>query len=119
MTTRNLLKCGRETPIQPIFSKLAGILAIGERCTGGDANITLPTTAVDHRRSVHDLKFKPGVHSPLPRRVIRTGSVDVLFVGDILQLPPVNGAPVFDKMSCCTKAGLHDIDKYLAGHCRL
>ena len=23
--------------------------AIGERCTEGDANITLPTTAVDHR----------------------------------------------------------------------
>ena len=27
------------------------------------------------------------------------GGVNVLFVGDILQLPPVNGAPVFDKMT--------------------
>ena len=27
------------------------------------------------------------------------GGVNVLFVGDILQLPPVNGAPVFGKVS--------------------
>jgi ATP-dependent exoDNAse (exonuclease V) alpha subunit len=27
------------------------------------------------------------------------GGVNVLFVGDILQLPPVNGAPVFEKVS--------------------
>ena len=32
------------------------------------------------------------------------GSISILFVGDLLQLPPVNGAPVFDKLN--TKAVL-------------
>ena len=27
------------------------------------------------------------------------GSINILFVGDLLQLPPVNGAPVFDKLN--------------------
>ena len=30
------------------------------------------------------------------------GGVNILFVGDILQLPPVNGAPVFERM--CNKS---------------
>ena len=36
------------------------------------------------------------------------GGVNVLFVGDILQLPPVNGAAVFEKInnrSLTTKLG--------------
>ena len=32
------------------------------------------------------------------------GSISILFVGDLLQLPPVSGAPVFDKLN--TKAVL-------------
>ena len=41
------------------------------------------------------------------------GGVNVLFVGDILQLPPVNGAPVFEKISnksvALIKIRLHDL----------
>ena len=46
------------------------------------------------------------------------GSVNVLFVGDILQLPPVNGAPVFERI-CSYKIGLHDLGQHLARHCAL
>ena len=46
------------------------------------------------------------------------GGVNVLFVGDILQLPPVNGAAVFEKVNN-KQARLHDIGQHLAGECGL
>ena len=58
------------------------ILAIGERCPKGDANFTLPTTAVDHKRSVHGLLAY--IHLRLDeifRRDQWCGGVNVLFVG--------------------------------------
>ena len=47
------------------------------------------------------------------------GSVNVLFVGDILQLPPVNGGAVFERISNKSQTRLHDIGKHLANLCRL
>ena len=49
------------------------------------------------------------------------GSINMLFVGDILQLPPVNGSPVFFKtvkQLNCKQDGLHGICKYMErSHC--
>ena len=52
------------------------------------------------------------------------GAMNVLFVGDILQLPPVNGSMVFQNIFCnnesnCRKARLHDISEHLEGNCRV
>ena len=38
------------------------------------------------------------------------GGVNVLFVGDILQLPPVNGVPVFDRITVAQKLGCMTIN---------
>ncbi len=45
------------------------------------------------------------------------GSMNVVFVGDLLQLPPVKGAHMFEPINNKTiqsKSGLHDLDQYLA-----
>ena len=47
------------------------------------------------------------------------GGVNVLFVGDILQLPPVNGAPVFDRITSKAVAQKLGCMTSLAGHCPL
>ena len=47
------------------------------------------------------------------------GAMNVLFVGDILQLPPVNGSMVFQQQSNCRKARLHDISEHLEGNCKV
>ena len=44
------------------------------------------------------------------------GSINMLFVGDLLQLPPVNGAQVFEKMLkkiSFDQNGLHDLRQHL------
>ena len=50
------------------------------------------------------------------------GGVNVLFVGDILQLPPVNGGAVFERISnksITNKLGCMTVCKHLAGLRRL
>ena len=48
--------------------------------------------------------------------------MNVLFVGDILQLPPVSGGPVFQRIRKkipYQQTGLHYISEYLGRLCRL
>ena len=47
------------------------------------------------------------------------GAMNALFVGDILQLPPVNGSMVFQQQINCRKARLHDISEHLEGNCKV
>ena len=51
---------------------------------------------------VDEVKSEPGIHAPALEEVFGSdewfGSLNVIFVGDLLQLPPVNGASVFEKI---------------------
>ena len=50
------------------------------------------------------------------------GSMNVVFVGDLLQLPPVKGSHVFEAVNnkmIQSKTRLHDLNQYLARHCHL
>ena len=50
------------------------------------------------------------------------GGVNVLFVGDILQLPQVNGVPMFDRITnkaVALNLGCMTSVKHLAGDCHL
>ena len=99
------------------------LLAAGKGPIKSPAYLSIPAPSLENEVSMLSNVNLAYVHLRLDDIFGRDkwfGGVNVLFVGDILQLPPVNGAPVLNnQQSSDFKAGVHDLCKHLAGQSSL